>query len=41
MWLWFALGSAVFAALAEAAQGSHIHYDEFNSFEEGSAEIIN
>lgn len=27
-------------ALAEAAQGSHIHYDEYNSLEEGSAEMI-
>ena len=29
-----------FAALAEAAPGSHIHYDEYNSLEEGSTEII-
>ena len=28
------------AALAEAAPGSHIHYDEYNSLEEGSAEMI-
>ena len=28
------------AALAEAAPGSHIHYDEYNSLEEGSAELI-
>ncbi len=27
-------------ALAEAAPGSHIHYDEHNSLEEGSAEMI-
>ena len=27
-------------ALAEAAPGSHIHYDEYNSLEEGSAELI-
>ena len=27
-------------ALAEAAPGSHIHYDEYNSLEEGSAEMI-
>ncbi len=26
--------------LAEAAPGSHIHYDEYNSLEEGSAELI-
>ena len=29
-----------FAAPAEAAPGSHIHYDEYNSLEEGSTEII-
>jgi hypothetical protein len=28
------------AALAEAAPGSHIHYDAYNSLEEGSAEMI-
>ena len=28
------------AALAEAAPGSHIHYDEYNSLEEGSTEMI-
>ncbi len=28
------------AALAEAPPGSHIHYDEFNALEEGSAELI-
>ena len=28
------------AALADAAPGSHIHYDEHNSLEEGSAELI-
>ena len=28
------------AALAGAAPGSHIHYDEHNSLEEGSAELI-
>lgn len=27
-------------ALAEAAPGSHIHYDEYNSLEEGSTEMI-
>ena len=27
-------------ALAEEAPGSHIHYDENNSLEEGSAELI-
>ena len=26
--------------LAEAAPGSHIHYDEHNSLEDGSAEMI-
>jgi len=29
-----------FAALAEAVPGSHIHYDEYNSLEEGSAEML-
>ena len=28
------------AALAEAAPGQHIHYDEYNSLEEGSTEMI-
>ncbi len=28
------------AALADAAPGTHIHYDEYNSLEEGSAELI-
>jgi len=28
------------AALAEAAPGDHIHYDEYNSLEAGSAELI-
>lgn len=27
-------------ALAEGEPGDHIHYDEYNSLEEGSAEII-
>ena len=27
-------------ALAEAAPGQHIHYDEYNSLEEGSSEMI-
>ena len=27
-------------ALAEAAPGQHIHYDEYNSLEDGSAELI-
>ena len=27
-------------ALAEAPVGSHIHYDEHNSLEDGSAELI-
>ena len=31
---------AVMAALAEAAPGSHIHYDAYNSLESGSAELI-
>ena len=29
-----------FAALAEEAPGCHIHYDEYNALEEGSAELI-
>jgi hypothetical protein len=32
--------AAQLAALAEAAPGSHIHYDEHNSLEEGSAGLI-
>ena len=28
------------AALAEEAPGSHVHYDEYNSLEAGSTEII-
>ena len=27
-------------ALAEGIQGDHIHYDEYNSLEEGSSELI-
>lgn len=27
-------------ALADEAAGGHIHYDEYNSLEEGSAEMI-
>ena len=27
-------------ALAEGVPGEHIHYDEYNSLEEGSAEMI-
>ena len=27
-------------ALAEGVSGEHIHYDEYNSLEEGSAEMI-
>ena len=29
-----------FTALAEGAPGDHIHYDEHNSLEEGSSEMI-
>ena len=29
-----------FAELAESAPGSHVHYDEYNSLGEGSAEMI-
>ena len=29
-----------FAALAEALPGSHIHYDAYNSLEDGSAAMI-
>ena len=32
--------AAQFAALAEAAPGSHIHYDAYNSLEDGSSEWI-
>ena len=32
--------AAQLAALAEAAPGSHIHYDEYSALEEGSAELI-
>ena len=32
--------SRLFADLAEAPPGSHIHLDEYNSLEEGSAELI-
>ena len=28
------------AALAEEAPGDHIHYDEYNSLEEGSSELV-
>ncbi len=28
------------AALADGAPGDHVHYDEHNSLEEGSAEMI-
>ena len=27
-------------ALAESASGDHIHYDEYNSLEEGSTEVV-
>lgn len=27
-------------AMADEAAGSHVHYDEYNSLEEGSAELI-
>lgn len=27
-------------ALAQASPGSHIHYDKYNSLEEGSSELI-
>ena len=39
MKLFFSLQKQL-AALADAAPGSHIHYDEHNSLEEGSAELI-
>ena len=29
-----------FAALAESAPGTHIHYDEYDALEDGSAELI-
>ena len=32
--------AAQLTALAEAAPGSHIHYDEHSSLEDGSAEMI-
>jgi len=32
--------AAQLTSLAEAQPGSHIYYDEFNSLEEGSAEMI-
>ena len=32
--------AAQLTALAEAAPGSHIHYDDNNALEEGSAELI-
>lgn len=32
--------SKQFAALADGAPGDHVHYDEHNSLEEGSAEMI-
>ena len=32
--------AAQLSALANEAPGSHIHYDEYNSLEEGSAEMI-
>ena len=32
--------AAQLTALAEQAPGSHIHYDAYNSLEEGSAELI-
>ena len=32
--------AAQLAALADEAPGSHIHYDEYNSLEDGSAELI-
>lgn len=30
----------IFSALAEETPGGHIHLDEYNSLEEGSAELI-
>ena len=32
--------AAQLGALAKESPGSHIHYDEYNSLEEGSAEMI-
>ncbi len=32
--------AAMLAALAEEGEGAHIHLDEYNSLEEGSAELI-
>ena len=32
--------SGQLSALAGAGAGSHIHYDEYNSLEEGSAEMV-
>ena len=32
--------AAQLASLAEAAPGSHIHYDEYGSLEAGSSEMI-
>ena len=32
--------AAQLTALAEGVPGDHIHYDEYNSLEEGSAEMI-
>ncbi len=32
--------AAQLTALAEATAGSHIHYDEYNSLETGSAELL-
>ena len=32
--------AAQLAALAAAPAGSHIHYDEYNSLETGSAELL-
>ncbi len=32
--------AAQLSALAEEAPGSHIHYDEYNSLENGSSEMI-
>ena len=28
------------AVLAEGAPGDHVHYDEYNSLEEGSSELV-
>ncbi len=32
--------AAQFTALAEETQGSHVHYDAYNSLETGAAELI-